>query len=194
MPERKYRRLTRERAALTFSVAGSSRSSLWLGEDHLLQVESAYFAENYKRFFFRDIQAITIRETHARMLFNIILGGLLFVSTLAIVTASNHTAQIIWSCIVFVFFGIPFLLNNLFGPTCACEIRTAVQTEKMPSLRRLRQARKALNKIRPLIAATQGQMTPDEVNARMRETAPAEPAAPANESPAPDGALPPMAS
>ena len=33
-------------------------SSVWMGPDHLLLVKSARFREDYKRFYFRDIQAI----------------------------------------------------------------------------------------------------------------------------------------
>jgi hypothetical protein len=36
-----------------------SHPSLWLGEDHLLCVDSNGYAETYKRFYFRDVQAIT---------------------------------------------------------------------------------------------------------------------------------------
>ena len=37
----------------------------------------------------------------------------------------------------------------------ACEIRTAVQTESLPSLCRVRQTQKVMARIRPLIAAAQ---------------------------------------
>lgn len=191
MPDQKYKRLTRERTATTFNVAVSTRSSLWLGEDHLLQVESAFFTETYKRFFFRDIQAIAIRRTDRRMLWNVILGMSLGLSALIILTQASGPPMITWSCVVFIVFGIPLLLNNLFGPTCACQIRTAVQTENLPSLVRVRSARRVLNKIRPLIAATQGEMTPDEINLRMREIVVSEPSTGTS---MPNIALPPVIS
>src|SRR5437016_13358775 len=34
------------------------KSSLWEGEDHLLLVRGTRFAEDYRRFYYRDIQAI----------------------------------------------------------------------------------------------------------------------------------------
>jgi len=198
MPEQKYQRLTRERNATGFSVAVARRSSLWLGDDHLLLVESAFFVETYKRFFFRDIQTITMRKTDARKIWNWILGMFLFVSGLLIlaIPGDANTAKIVLGIIVLTIFGIPLLLNNLFGPTCACQIRTAVQTENLPSLRRVRQTRKVLDKIRPLIVAAQGEISSEEVNARMREMllAASTPGTPASGTPEFTGRFPPVIS
>jgi hypothetical protein len=65
-------------------------------------------------------------------------------------------------------FAVPLLINNLLGPSCVCHLRTAVQTEELSSLNRLRRARKLLNRIRPLIAAAQGELSPGEIPARLR--------------------------
>jgi len=46
-----YRRLPGNAAAL------ASYHRLWLGPDHLLAVRSVGFSEEYKRFYFSDIQA-----------------------------------------------------------------------------------------------------------------------------------------
>ena len=53
-------------------------------------------------------------------------------------------------------FGFFLFLNLLRGPTCSCHLRTAVQHEELPSLRRVRNAEKVLARIRPLIEAAQG--------------------------------------
>src|SRR5690242_8964250 len=39
------------------------RFSLWMGDDHLLLVDSTRFSESYKRFYLRDIQSIIVRRT-----------------------------------------------------------------------------------------------------------------------------------
>ena len=39
------------------------RATLWLGADHILSVNSARFSEEYKRYYFKDIQAIVVRQT-----------------------------------------------------------------------------------------------------------------------------------
>jgi hypothetical protein len=181
MAAQKYQRLTRERGPAQLSIIAMTRSSLWLGDDHLLLVASTGYSETYKRFFFRDIQAFTVRKTKTRLVWNWILGILLALSALITWVASRNdstaTALIIVTIILLVVFGLPLLLNNLFGPTCACQIRTAVQTEDLPSLSRARKTQKILNQIRPLIIAAQGQLTGDEVSARLRETVLSSPAA-----------------
>ena len=48
----RYRKLPGRRRGFIFG------SSVWMGSDHLLLVKSARFREEYKRFYFRDIQAI----------------------------------------------------------------------------------------------------------------------------------------
>jgi hypothetical protein len=192
MIEQRYRRLTWPRVA-QFSVFIASRSSLWLGDDHLLLVERTGYSEKYKRFFFRDIQAFTIRETKRRLVWNLVLGALLTISALIIWGASSDSSSvegaIIAGSIVGAIFGIPLVVNSLLGPTCACEIRTAVQTEKLFSLCRLRKTRKVMNRIRPLIIAAQGQLTGEETAARRQEAAPAPIAATA-----PVGDIPPLIS
>jgi hypothetical protein len=191
MAEQKYKRLTRERGPAQFSVAAMTRSSLWLGEDHLLLVECTGYSETYKRFFFRDIQAFTMRTTKVRMAWNWVWGVLLAISALIIWGAASDwqtTGTIIATSIVLICFGIPLLLNNVFGPTCACEIRTAVQTESLPSLCRIRQTQRVMNRIRPLIIAAQGQLTGEEVSLRMRQSV----SSPAATAPA--GDIPPVIS
>jgi len=62
------------------------------------------------------------------------------------------------------------LLNLLFGPTTLCYLQTAVQVESLPSLHRLRKARKVLNVLRPLIASPQGELAPEEIARRFGGT------------------------
>lgn len=174
MAEPQYKRLTRERGSSQLVVFAVTRSSLWLGDDHLLLVECTGYSESYKRFFFRDIQAFTIQKNKRRMAWNWVWGALLFLSLLIVCAASydNWRAMgtLVAGSIVLVIFGIPLLLNNLFGSTCSCEIRTAVQTENLPSLCRVPKTQRIMNRIRPLIIAAQGQLTGDEIASRMRET------------------------
>jgi len=180
-----YKRLTRERVPrqFTFSAVSTARSSLWLGDDHLLLVDRNGFTETYKRFYFRDIQAFIVRATRTRMVWNWVLGipaalCLFFVIFRALDVRGFDTGAIVIICIVSVLCGIPLFFNNFFGTTSTCQIRTAVQTEELPSLCRLRQTRKVLEKIRPLIAAAQGQLSPEEASSKMMEAALAEAAKP----------------
>src|SRR5438045_8577020 len=80
MAEKEYQRLTRARSRSAFGIVSTGRSSLWLGKDHLLSIESTGYTENYKRLYFRDIQGICIRKTELGKIWNLVftvLGGLL---------------------------------------------------------------------------------------------------------------------
>src|SRR6185369_4389908 len=56
-PAERYRKLPGHRRGI---LRGAS---LWLGSDHVLSVKSLRFREEYKRFHFRDVQAIVIVES-----------------------------------------------------------------------------------------------------------------------------------
>lgn len=168
MTEKEYLKLTPPRRTATFGVISVTRSNLWLGRDHLLCVETEGYTEKYRRFYFRDIQAITLRRTSRATAIAVGTGA--FTVLFALLATTIDQAQARW------FFGIlagtcaiPLLINLVRGPTCKCELRTAVQTENVPSMSRVRRARKVLNQIRPLIAEAQGQLAPEDIARRFRE-------------------------
>jgi hypothetical protein len=172
MTEPSYQRLTRDRVSRQFAVVTASRMSLWLGTDHLLLVENNGFTETYKRFYFRDIQAITVQETKRRTVWNAVLGVPLAICLIGLLACSmlapNVPAIVMWSIFTLIL-AVPFVVNNIRGTACTCQLRTAVQTENLGSICRVRQAHKVLDKIRPLIVGVQGQLTPADVSARMQE-------------------------
>jgi hypothetical protein len=202
MADIQYQRLTSDRLSQKFTVAATTRTSLWLGEDHLLLVCTSGFTETYKRFYFRDIQAITVAGTSRYRILNAALGALSAICLAGVIACSvtkpNIPGLITWAIFAVVFL-VPLLLNIILGPTCTCQIRTAVQTEDLPSLSRLRKTRKVLDRIRPLVEAVQGRMAAEEVSARMHaaasgavaEAAPAAPE-PAPAQPEPPPAAPPI--
>jgi hypothetical protein len=171
-----YTRLTRPAVYNSgrIVVALSSRQSLWLAQDHLLSIRSNRFTEEYRRFYFRDIQAITIRKTRRRQFWNMVLSLLLLVFLgifMSQVTQSGLSSDLwAWS-VVLALVGVPLLMNNLRGPTCTCYIRTAVQVEELPSINRVSKVHKILGRIRPLIAAAQGELTPEQLSSGLRELA-----------------------
>lgn len=176
MSEIHYQRLTRARARSTFAVAFQSRASLWLGPDHLLCVDSSGYSETYKRFYFRDIQAVTMQESKRRTVWNVILAVPVVVCLAGLLTSlssppKNTAAVIVW-LICSVIFLAPFLINNIFGTTCVCHLRTAVQIEELPSLCRVRKTQRVLDKVRSLIIAAQGgELSAEAVSTRMRDWA-----------------------
>lgn len=146
-----------------FITASLSRCSLYIGDDHILAVDSNGFSEDYKRFYFSDIQTIITRRTTRGTTWSIVLALILACSLTGAVFLEGESARIFF----LVFSGtIPVLLfiNILRGPTCNCHITTAVQEDQLPSLNRLRMARKVIGTLRPAIERVQGRLSPGEVN------------------------------
>jgi hypothetical protein len=200
MAQKKYQRLTRLRARSQFAVVYRTRSALWLGDDHLLLLETSGFTENYKRFYFRDIQTITVQETGRGRVWNIILGSILLLSTFVMFLTWPSGAPARWNggafageialATVMFISGVFLLVGLVAGPTCKTYLRTAVQTEELAALCRVRQTRKIMDKIRQLMVAAQGQITGEEVSVRMQETMRAQSPAESSQPNPPDAAPP----
>jgi hypothetical protein len=151
--EKAYRRLPGREAGLL------SYSRLWLGPDHLLLARTTFFSEEYKRFYFRDIQAVVTRRTERREILSVILA---FTAIIFGVVSVFTTAG--WRVFLFVMTGtvlLALLVNWLRGPTCVCHLRTAVQTEELSPLRRFRATRKAIERLKPNIEKAQGPLVPE---------------------------------
>jgi hypothetical protein len=174
MAEPEYRRLTRARSRVS-DMAFTSNSSLWLGPDHLLAIDTTGYTETYKRFHFRDIQAIVARRSKRRMWQNIVFGSLAglfaFMTLVVWFSPSPEAAVAIVFGVLCLFCVVVVAINTLKGPGCVCYLRTAVQTEELPSLTRIGRLNRVLEQIRPLIAQAQGQLDPAEIPARMRQLA-----------------------
>lgn len=169
MPKVEYQRLTRSRPRGGFSVAVASRTSLWLGTDHLLFVDSNGYTETYKRFYFRDIQALMVHRTQTFTIVNIVFS-IPIVLFLASALATHTTGLKIFLFCMAGFFAFIVLINLWRGQTCRSFLRTAVQTEQLPPLSRVRRVQKTFNRIRPLIVAAQGgELTPEMIASLIRE-------------------------
>jgi len=138
------------------------RYTLWQGGDHLLHVYSRVGVEDYKRFYFNDIQAIITRKTVAGKVQNVVLGFLLLLFTLpAILNDGGWSA--FWAAFAGVF--LLLLLINLYrGPTCETKLLTAVQTEKLHSLHRLKNAFKVMDRLRSHIQSAQGTLSREDLS------------------------------
>jgi hypothetical protein len=127
MPKHKsiYRRLPGRGVTLTHYA------HLYQGPDHLLQSASSAYSETYKRFYFRDIQAIVVRKTQAWLVGVLVclFPGVGFV--IGALAADGATAAILWGGAGILMLGSA--INLLLGPSCVCYLQTAVQTEKLPT-------------------------------------------------------------
>ena len=149
----------------------ASRSRLYLGDDHLLHVESFGYTERYHRFYYRDIHAISMRRTRVYQSTGLLLGIISII--LALVASTFHDPDYIGLVIVSaVFLSISLVLlvvHLALGPTCVCEVHTAANHMRLRSLSRIHRAKNALNLIRPRIEAAQGVMDPDQMSAEFAE-------------------------
>jgi hypothetical protein len=127
--------------------------SLWEAGDHLLLVKGVGLSENYHRFYYRDIQAITFCATQSWLVIGILLavGAVLF-----------GLPAIYFSGFLRWLFGLPAALllvatgwNFWRGPSCRTIIQTAVQTQRIPSLHRKNKALTAIARVREKILAAQ---------------------------------------
>lgn len=131
-----------------------SYTRLYRGADHLLQTASVTFSESYKRFYFRDIQAFVLVRTIWWLVIAlafVLLG--LFIAGIG-AAAGDDDALLVLGIIggVLVVIGSISLIG---GPSCHCYVKTAVQTERLATLSRVRRANKVLAELRPFIEAAQ---------------------------------------
>ena len=133
--------------------------TLWQGSDHVLQIYSRLGVEDYKRFYFNDIQAIITRKTDTGKIQNFVLGALTGLFGLFAVTSGGG-----WSIFNAIIAGVMLLvliINVFKGPTCKTYLLTAVQTEKLNSLHRLKTTQPVMNRLRSLIEQVQGRINPE---------------------------------
>jgi len=137
------------------SVVGI-RARLWRGKDHILSVINQGYSEEYKRFYYKDIQAFTIRKTMYSLIVNITLSLLFLLFAAIAVTNEEYLSPIFW-----FFAAIPLsilILNLIRGKSCVTHLHTAVGTEELPSLGRVKQAKKVISLLRPFIEKAQGKI------------------------------------
>lgn len=129
------------------------RTKLYLGTDHLLLVEQLILVERYKRFYYRDIQAITAAQSSRWLVFAGLWG---FLTLLAALFFFVHNPIALIAGTIFTgLFGFVFVHNFIQGPTCIVRLRTAVQAHRIAPLERIRDFRREMETIEPLIRTAQ---------------------------------------
>ncbi len=137
-----------------FVAVARTWGTLWLGRDHVLSVDTHLFSEDYKRFYFRDIQALVIGKTRRGMVWNIVLSLFLALWLLISFGQSGPTGVTLWLIVAGVF-ALLLLINVFRGPTCTCYLITAVHQEVLPSLDRIKKAEKVSHILRKHIEKAQ---------------------------------------
>jgi hypothetical protein len=156
-PRLSYQKLSRK----AFNWLGACR--IWQGADHLLEVASTIGVERYRRFYFRDVEAILIRRTAQRALWNALLGvataGLLGLATVLFQFSEGAASGSATFSITLGFCGglglAAILWNSVAGETCAVLLQTRTGMKKLRGFNRLRPTRRALERLRGQIMAAQ---------------------------------------
>lgn len=136
-----------------FTFGGSA--SVWLGPDHLLSAVKQHYTETYKRFYFKDIQMITMTRSNV----DAALSILLFVAL--VISAAIAVANLIVGGILCALSLAALLWNLYLGHTCKCTVYTAVQSSHLKGVNRVRVFRRLLETVQPLIEAEQGAFVPE---------------------------------
>jgi len=151
-PRTLYTRLPGRRLGLM------QRAALWIASDHVLVVHETMTGESYRRFFFRDIRAVTIRLTGRRENTSValVLLALLNLLPLFFLLADEPGARAFSLLAAGALVWIGLLVANLLrGPSCETRISTLAQDDIVTPLSRLHTARRVLGLLRPRILAAQ---------------------------------------
>jgi len=144
------------------------RDRLYLGPDHVLLVRSLSFSEEYRRFYYSDIQALVSQErpTRSRRIADWIAIGVAAAAVIALFS-TNHP---VWGSLLNIV-AAAYAWLALRREDCKSWVQTAVGTAELPSLCRARSARRAIALIDERARAAQTPLPPEEL-ARALETPP----------------------
>jgi len=142
-------------------------SSVWAGPDHLLLVRGSRFREEYKRFYYRDVQAIVIARAPrfhiSTRAVAIALACWVAATVVERLAIRFHFSDVVYNTVLAAEVGgcVLIVLTLVWAyvsgrESCRCRIYTAVSGDELPSIYRLWTARKFLAQVEPLIAQTQG--------------------------------------
>lgn len=173
-----YRRLPGQTPWFRFGGTSAPSTSLWLGPDHLLKVERSASRETYKRFFYRDIQAIFIEESSRRLfltVFDLPIIGLIFLLTIGL--SRTWLSGLPIAALIASPFIIGLIVNLALGRTSQAVLVTAVGTERLGSMSRLARATDSLQRIAAEVTKAQGDLPTAQLAAKWPAPAAAAPAA-----------------
>jgi hypothetical protein len=164
--EEKYRRLPGHRRGLGTSA------SLWMGSDHILLVKSAWFREEYKRFYLRDIQAIVVAPC-ARFYVSLpmLIGALVWLLPALSMSLWRPAVAIGWGVATAGMAGTWLAIS--IAASCRCRLYTAVSKDDLPALYRTWTARRFLRRVQPRIEEVQGVVEAGWVEAERGDAGPA---------------------
>jgi hypothetical protein len=162
----------------------------------LLLIRGSRFREEYKRFFYRDVQAIAVARAPR---FHLSTRSGLVAAILAILSPALFFGSLITGsgplALAIAGLGVALVAVWIYisaAESCRCRIYTAVSSDDLPSVYRAWTARKFVSEVELLIARTQGTIEGDwAAAAETRAVGPASASAVALEEGAPVSSKPP---
>jgi len=159
-------------------VTWSGRGSLWLGEDHLLEVNSLLIVERYRRFFFHETKAFMVQRSKARFIWAMVqtgVGGIFAIVAALIAWPGASTAGDDWHVLFYVMAGIfgalalvcfvLLAINLALGPSCRCYVLTSTGWHALSAPARLGPAEQVQARVFPIIEAAQAPSPATEATA-----------------------------
>jgi len=137
-----------------------TRASAWVAPDHILLVEGSRTSENYKRVYFRDIQALLVMKRQ-RVLIQapwLLVPVALFFAVLSLPPAWRNAGWLLLGAALVA--SLLYLYIAAFFYSCRFYLATAVGNVYVQSVFRLWQARRFSSAIRPVIVAAQTESVP----------------------------------
>lgn len=153
-----------------FGLAGVG--SLWMGADHLVLVSNVFAVETYRRWYFKDIQALIARRTARRLVWNLVVGfGLLalglgaagcFISAGSDTGSDRQVAMVMGVILGILAAGclLIVVVNSVMGPGCVVSIQTPFGLDRMSIPGRMPAFEKIAARLQPLIEASQARPEP----------------------------------
>ncbi|MCL2701860.1 MAG: hypothetical protein FWE88_09255 [Phycisphaerae bacterium] len=142
--------------------------SVYLADEYLLCVNGGTFQETYRRFYYRDIQAILLRRTGGTVVESLLL---ILVLVLAFILAAS-VPDSIWLWLAAIMPVVMILVWTLLSEgRCVCYIQTPVSIQRLP-VTTFRAAKKLLAELSPRIEAVQGPSSPADLQRILAENQP----------------------
>jgi hypothetical protein len=135
--------------------------TLWMGSDHLLSVHNTRFVEEYRRFEWREIQAILIRkQPRFRMpVYWALACGMAFVGGITGTVRHNGSVTVL-SWAVLLLLALYWLSASLLL-SCRCHVQTAIGAYELRGLYRYAAALRAVETLEARIHEAQGTLPED---------------------------------
>jgi hypothetical protein len=137
-----------------------TRNRILAGDDHFLYAKSNGYIEEYRRFFYSDIQSIDIYKTREQIIYGIILSFLPLIVIIIfsyIFKTNGFDMNVAWTgAIILALSIIPFIVNIFKGTTAKVLIRTFSSEDTVIFTGRYKSSVRMLDRMLPYIESVQG--------------------------------------